>query len=341
MTESLNATARALVAPGKGILAADEDNVLIGRRLESAGVEPTEESRRAYRELLFSAPGLAEHVSGAILYDETFRQSASDGTPLPQVLARAGVLPGIKADRGMRPLAACDGETVTEGLDGLRERLAEYRAGGVRFAKWRATYFVGEGKPSETAVWTNAHALARYAALCQEAGVVPVVEPEVLMTGAHALEDTYRATSRMLHALFTELRDQRVELEGLLLKPNMVVPGAGCPERATVDEVAGATLRCVRRHVPPAVPGIVFLSGGQSAEEATAHLDAMNRRGPHPWQLSFAFARALHMPALEAWRGHAANADAAHAALLHRARMNGVARSGGWSADLERASAVS
>jgi fructose-bisphosphate aldolase class I len=341
MPESLNAIARALVAPGKGILAADEDNVLIGRRLESAGVGASEDSRRAYRELLFTAPGLAEHVSGAILYDETFRQSGADGTPLPQVLAQAGVLPGIKADRGMKPLALCEGETVTEGLDGLRERLAEYQAGGARFAKWRATYFVGERTPSETSIWTNAHALARYAALCQEAGVVPVVEPEVLMTGAHTLDETYRATSRMLNALFTELRDQRVELEGLLLKPNMVVPGVECPERAGVDEVADATLRCIRRHVPPAVPGIVFLSGGQSAEEATAHLNAMNTRGPHPWQLSFAFARALHMPALETWRGDAANAVAAHEALLHRARMNGLARSGGWSAGLERASRVS
>ena len=340
MPESLNTIARALVAPGKGILAADEDNVLIGRRLESAGVGPDEESRRAYRELLFTAPGLGEHVAGRSSSTRRpavgrRRDAAAGGAGAG---GRAAGHQGRPRHQAARALRGRDGD---RGPRRAARAAAEYRAGGARFAKWRATYFVGERTPSETAIWTNAHALARYAALCQEAGVVPVVEPEVLMTGAHTLDETYRATSRMLNALFTELRDQRVELEGLLLKPNMVVPGTDCPERASVDEVADATLRCVRRHVPAAVPGIVFLSGGQSAEEATAHLNAMNLRGPHPWQLSFAFARALHMPALEAWRGETANAAAAHEALLHRARMNGLARSGGWSADLERASPVS
>ncbi len=332
----LRETAAALVAPGKGILAADESDGTIGRRFAAVGVESTEDTRRAYRELLLATPGIEEHLSGVILFDETIRQRASDGTPFPELLAAKGIVPGIKVDRGAKALAHADGETVTEGLDGLRERLEEYRGLGARFAKWRAVYTIAEGRPSEYAVWTNAHALARYAALCQEADIVPIVEPEVLMDGAHGLDESYRATSRAQHALFTELRDQRVELEGLLLKPNMVLAGYSAPE-ASVEDVAAETVRCLRHHVPAAVPGVVFLSGGQPELAATAHLDAMNRLGAQPWQLSFSYARALQNVAMELWRGDPANVAAARAAFLHRARMNGLARAGGYSPELEHA----
>src|ERR671932_1454087 len=262
--QSLHETAKALVAGGKGILAADESDGTIKKRFDSIGIESTEEARRAYRELLFTTDGVEEYISGVILFDETIRQSARDGTPFPKLLESKGIIPGIKVDKGAKPLALAQGETVTEGLDGLRGRLDEYRELGARFAKWRATYSIGGGKPSEYCIWTNAHALARLAALSQEAGLVPIVEPEVLMDGEHSIERSFHDTSRVLHAVFTELRDQRVHFEGMLLKPNMVLSGYSAPQQASHDEVAELTLKCFRRHVPAAVPGIVFLSGGQS-----------------------------------------------------------------------------
>jgi len=280
--QELHETARALVAEGRGILAADESSGTIKKRFDSIDVESTEENRRAYRDLLFTAEGMEDHISGVILFDETIRQSSSDGTPFAQLLQNKGVIPGIKVDKGTKPLAKAAGETIAEGLDGLRERLKEYHALGARFAKWRGTYTIGTDLPSEYAVWTNAHALARYACLCQEAGIVPIVEPEVLMDGSHTIEESYDATARALHALYTELRDQRVDVEGTLLKPNMVVSGYDCPVQASPEEVAEQTLKCFYRHVPAGVPGIVFLSGGQSDEDATAHLNVINARGPHP-----------------------------------------------------------
>jgi fructose-bisphosphate aldolase class I len=300
--QQLQSTAQALVAEGKGILAADESTGTIKKRLESIGVESTEETRRAYRELLFTTEGAEEFISGVILYDETIRQSASDGTPFPKLLESRGIIPGIKVDTGAKPLALTDGETITEGLDGLRDRLEEYRELGARFAKWRATYSIAADKPSEYCVWTNAHALARYAALCQEAGLVPIVEPEVLQDGTHTIAESRKATGRVLQAVYTELHDQRLDFRGTLLKPNMVLSGYDASDRASADEVADVTLECFYKHVPAAVPGIVFLSGGQSDEDATAHLNAINARGPHPWQLSFSYGRALQAPALKAWR---------------------------------------
>jgi fructose-bisphosphate aldolase, class I len=331
----LEQTARALVAPGKGILAADESDGTIKKRFDSIGIESTEESRRAYRDLLFTSEGAAEHISGVILYDETIRQSALDGTPFPKLLEGQGVIPGIKVDKGAKDLAHAPGEKITEGLDGLRERLAEYVGFGARFTKWRAVITIGDGIPSEYCIWTNAHALARYAALSQEAGLVPIVEPEVLMDGDHSIETSFDVTSRTLHAVFTELRDQRVHFEQMLLKPNMVLSGYDASGRAGVQEVAEQTVRCFRRHVPAAVPGIVFLSGGQTDEDATAHLNAMNAMGPHPWELSFSYGRALQAPALKAWSGEEANVAAGQAAYLHRAKMNGLARSGSYSPDME------
>jgi fructose-bisphosphate aldolase class I len=335
MGHNLEETARALVAPGKGILAADESDGTIKKRFDSIGIESTEDSRRAYRELLFTTDGAADYISGVILYDETIRQTAADGTPLPKVLESQGVIPGIKVDKGAKDLANAPGEKITEGLDGLRERLAEYYELGARFAKWRAVITIGEDIPSEYCLWTNAHALARYTALSQEGGLVPIVEPEVLMDGDHSIETSFDVTSRTLHAVFTELRDQRVHFEQMLLKPNMVLSGYEAPQRAGVQEVAEATIRCFRRHVPAAVPGIVFLSGGQTDEDATAHLNAMNAIGPHPWELSFSYGRALQTGALKAWAGEAANVQAGQAAYLHRARMNGLARSGSYSPDME------
>ena len=337
---SLEQTARELVAPGKGILAADESDGTIKKRFDSIEVESTEETRRGYRDLLFTAPGIEEHISGVILFDETIRQSSADGTPFPKLLESKGVIPGIKVDKGAKPLALAEGETITEGLDGLRERFAEYRELGARFAKWRATYSIGEDLPSEYCVWTNAHALARYAALSQEAGLVPIVEPEVLQDGTHTIEESAKATGRALLAVYQELHDQRVEFAGTLLKPNMVLSGYSAESRAGVDQVAEATLAVLYKHVPASVPGIVFLSGGQSDEDSTAHLNAMNARGPHPWQLSFSYGRALQAPALKAWGGDAANAEAAQAAYLHRARMNGLARSGDYAPELEKAVAA-
>jgi fructose-bisphosphate aldolase class I len=330
----------ALVAENKGILAADESDGTIKKRFDSIGVESTEENRRAYRDLLFTTEGVDEFISGVILFDETIRQSSLEGTPFPRLLEQRGIIPGIKVDKGAKTLANAPGETITEGLDGLRERLEEYRGLGARFAKWRATYSIGPEIPSEYSVWTNAHALARYAALSQEAGLVPIVEPEVLMDGDHTIERSFDATSRALHAVFTELRDQRVHAEGILLKPNMVLSGYECPEQASHDEVAEQTLRCFRRHVPAAVPGIVFLSGGQSDEDATANLNAMNARGPHPWELSFSYGRALQAPALKAWRGDPANVEAAQKALYRRAKFNGAARSGSYAPEMEREAAA-
>ncbi len=335
----LHETARALVAEGKGILAADESDSTIKKRFDSIGLESTEEHRRAYRDLLFTAEGAEEFISGVILFDETIRQDALDGTPFPKLLASKGIIPGIKVDTGAKPLALADGETVTEGLDGLRERLAEYRELGAGFAKWRATYSVGNGRPSEYCAWANAHALARYAALCQEAGIVPIVEPEVLMDGTHTLEEAAKATGRALQAVYTELHDQRVDLRGTLLKPNMVLSGYSASERAGIEEVAEATLDVFYRHVPAAVPGIVFLSGGQSDEDATAHLNAMNRRGRHPWQLSFSYGRALQAPALKAWGGRLENVEAGQRAYYHRAKMNSAARTGVYAPEMERQAA--
>ena len=337
MGHDLEGIARALVAPGKGILAADESDGTIKKRFDSIGIESTEDSRRAYRDMLFTTEGSAEHVSGVILYDETIRQQALDGTPFPKLLEADGVIPGIKVDKGAKDLANAPGEKITEGLDGLRERLAEYHELGARFTKWRAVITIGNGIPSEYCLWTNAHALARYGALSQEAGLVPIIEPEVLMDGDHSIETSFDVTSRTLHAVFTELRDQKVWFEQMLLKPNMVLSGYEAPNRAGVQEVAEQTIRCFRRHVPAAVPGIVFLSGGQTDEDATAHLNAMNAMGPHPWELSFSYGRALQAPALKAWGGDPANVAAGQAAYLHRAKMNGLARSGSYSPDMETA----
>ncbi len=333
----LELTARALVAPGKGILAADESSGTIKKRFDSIGTESTEETRRAYRDLLFTTEGAEEYISGVILYDETIRQQAVDGTPFPELLASKGIIPGIKVDLGAKPLALAPDETITEGLDGLRERLNEYRGLGARFAKWRATYSIGPAIPSEYCVWANAHALARYAALCQEAGLVPIVEPEVLQDGTHTIDASARATGRVLQAVYTELHDQRVDYRGTLLKPNMVLSGYGASDRASVEEVAERTLDVFYRHVPAAVPGIVFLSGGQSDEDATAHLNAMNAMGPHPWELSFSYGRALQAPALKAWGGKPENVQAGQRAYYHRAKMNGAARTGAYAPEMEAA----
>jgi fructose-bisphosphate aldolase class I len=332
----LEGVAQALVAPGKGLLAADERVRTLGRRFDALGISSTAESRRAYREMLFTTPGLLKFISGVILYDETIRQADADGVPLAQVVSRAGMIPGIKVDEGAKPLAACPGETVTEGLDGLRDRLREYRAMGARFAKWRAVIRVGDHLPSDTCIEVNAHALGRYAALCQEEGLVPIVEPEVLMDGAHSLARAEQVTGRVLERVFRALRAQRVQLEGMLLKPNMVVPGIDSAEQASPDEVAEATLRVLRRQVPAAVPGVVFLSGGQGERQATANLNAINATvGEQPWRVSFSYGRALQDPALAAWRGQAAGALAGQQALFHRARCNSAAALGAYDESME------
>jgi fructose-bisphosphate aldolase class I len=335
--DDLMDTARMLVSPGRGILAADESSGTIKKRFDTIGVESTEESRRAYRELLFTAEGVELHVSGVILFDETIRQSASDGTPFPELLTRRGIIPGIKVDGGAKPMAGHEGERVTEGLDGLRERFGEYASLGARFAKWRAVIAIGNGIPSRPCIEANAHALARYAALAQEAGLVPIVEPEVLMDGDHSLARCEEVTEAALRSVFAALAEAGVELEGTLLKPNMVLPGSTSGETASPEEIAEATVRCFRRVVPAAVPGIVFLSGGQSPEEATANLNAMNSMGEHPWELSFSYGRALQQPVLAAWRGDAGNVPAAQKAFRHRAELNGAARSGRYSASMETA----
>jgi fructose-bisphosphate aldolase class I len=338
MGSALNQTARELVAPGKGILAADESSGTIKKRFDSIGCESTEDRRRAYREMLFTTEGAGQYVSGVILFDETIRQSASDGRALPKILESQGVIPGIKVDKGTTKLAKSPDELVTDGLDGLRDRLIEYRGLGARFAKWRAVITIGEHIPSRLCLDLNAHALARYAALCQEEDIVPIVEPEVLMDGNHSLERCYQVTCDTLHRVFDALYDQRVEFDGMLLKPNMVIPGKGHSSYPVSPEtVADATLSCFRMTVPAAVPGIVFLSGGQGDEEATANLNAMNAKGPHPWQLSFSYGRALQAPSLKAWKGDDANINAGQAAYLHRAHMNSLARTGAYSADAEKA----
>jgi fructose-bisphosphate aldolase class I len=335
----LYATAQALVTEGKGILAADESSGTIKKRFDSIGVESTEENRRAYRDLLFTTAGAEEYISGVILYDETIRQNALDGTPFPKLLESKGIIPGIKVDLGAKPLAHAEGETVTEGLDGLRDRLKEYYGLGARFAKWRATYSITDELPSEYCIWANAHALARYAALCQEAGIVPIVEPEVLQDGTHTIERSHHVTSRVLNALYTELFDQRVDLQGTLLKPNMVLSGYEASNRAGADEVAEWTLKCFSKHVPAAVPGIVFLSGGQTDEDATANLNAMNARGPHPWHLSFSYGRALQSPALKAWGGKPEQVEAGQRAFYHRAKLNSAATTGVYAPEMERETA--
>ncbi len=334
---TLTETARALVAPGKGILAADESSGTIKKRFDSIGVDSTEDNRRAYRQMLFTAPGSGDHISGVILFDETIRQSADDGTPFPQLLESQGIIPGIKVDTGAKPLAGAEGETVTEGLDGLRERLAEYRHLGARFAKWRATYTITDELPSQYCLDVNAHALARYAALCQEAEIVPIVEPEVLMDGTHTIDRSAVVTTHVLEALYDALFAQHVYLPGTLLKPNMVLSGYECPQQASDDEVAQKSIAVYRYAVPAAVPGIVFLSGGQSDEQATARLNAMNQRGPHPWQLSFSYGRALQAPALKAWGGEAAKLEAGQQAYAKRARLNSAARSGDYKPEMEDA----
>lgn len=334
MRAELEKTAQFLVSNGKGILAADESTGTIAKRLASIDVESTEEARCAYRELLFSTPGLGKYVSGVIMYDETVRQLGADGTPLVEVQKRQHIVPGIKVDTGAKPLAACPGETVTEGLDGLRERIAEYRELGARFAKWRAVIRIGDGLPTRTCISANAHALARYAALCQDGGLVPIVEPEVLMDGTHDIDACEDVTTRVLHAVFAALFEQRVVLEGMLLKPSMVIAGKDSDYQAGVEEVAERTLHCLRRTVPAAVPGIVFLSGGQSSEVATAHLNAMNARfGPHPWKLSFSYGRALQDHALKAWRGDPDNVGAAQQRLLRRAMLNSAACRGAYEGE--------
>lgn len=332
---SLHATARALVEPGKGILAADESHPTMAKRLARVGVESTERVRRDYREMLLTTPRLSDHISGVILFDETIRQTRSSGVTFAQGLLRSGIIPGIKVDAGLTPLPRFPGESVTQGLDGLPDRLAEYAALGARFAKWRAVIRIGPGRPSSTCVAANAHALARFAAAAQEQGLVPVVEPEVLMDGAHTLERCSVVTSAVLRAVYDQLARHRVDLEGTLLKPNMVLPGTESGEVVGDEDVAAATLAVLRDTVPASVPGLVFLSGGQTPEQATARLDALNRQSPQPWQLSFSFGRALQAPVLDAWAGRHENRDVAQAALLHRARMNGLARRGRWTATLE------
>lgn len=339
-THDLAATAKALVAPGRGILAADESTSTIGKRFKGINVENTEENRRLYRELMLTAKGAGQYVSGAILYDETLRQKNSAGVPLPAAMQKDGVLPGIKVDTGAKPLAGFPGETVTEGLDGLRERLAEYRGLGARFTKWRAVITIGPGIPTPACIDVNAHALARYAALVQEAGLVPIVEPEVLMDGDHTIERCEVVTETTLRHVFATLHRLGVVLEHMLLKPNMVIAGKDCRVQASVQQVAEATVRCLRRAVPAAVPGIVFLSGGQSPALATEHLNAMNAMGQHPWPLSFSYGRALQDEALKTWGGKAANVAAAQKAYLHRVKCVSAACSGKYSKQMEVSAAA-
>jgi fructose-bisphosphate aldolase class I len=337
--QELKDTAKALVADDKGLLAMDESNPTCNRRFAKLGIPQTVEARRAYRELIVTTPGLGESISGAILYDETIRQQKRDGAPFIKVIADAKIIAGVKVDTGAKELAGHPGEKITEGLDGLRDRLAEYSQMGARFAKWRAVIAIDSKIPSGGCMEANAQTLARYAALCQEAGLVPIVEPEVLMDGDHTLERCCEVTEEVLRTVFNQLYTQRVMLEGMLLKPNMVLPGLSCPQQESADEVADATVKCFLRAVPAAVPGIVFLSGGQSAELATARLNAMNVRFKSrlPWALAFSFARAIQQPALEIWMGQDANVKAAQQALLHRARCNRAARRGEYNAAMDKA----
>jgi fructose-bisphosphate aldolase class I len=332
-------TAKAMVAPEKGILAADESSGTIKRRFDAIGVESTEDNRRDYRELLFRTEGANKFVSGVILYDETIRQKGADGTPLVKVLTDQGIIPGIKVDAGTKPLAGAEGELVTEGLDGLRERLAEYKELGARFAKWRAVITIGDGIPSDYCIEVNAQALARYAALCQEAGIVPIVEPEVLMDGDHTIDACFNATRRTLHAVYNQLMLQRIDLPGTILKPNMVLSGKDASNRAPAEEVARQTVECFKETVPAAVPGIAFLSGGQSDEEATVNLDAINRYAEKvgaPWQLTYSYGRGLQAAPQKAWSGKAENKDAAQKAFYHRAMLTSAARQGKYSPSMEK-----
>jgi fructose-bisphosphate aldolase, class I len=336
----LNEVATAMVAPGRGILAADESSGTIKKRFDTLGVESTADSRRDYREMLLrTGDAMAKYISGVILYDETIKQNAKDGTPLVKLIEKAGALPGIKVDAGIKPLPFCPGEVVTEGLDGLRERLIAYRGLGAKFAKWRAVIDIGNDIPSYNCIAANAHALARYAALCQEEGIVPIVEPEVLMDGDHDIDRCYKITEWTLKTTFEQLYYARVALEGMVLKPNMAVPGKKSPRKASVEEVAEKTVRLLKACVPAAVPGIAFLSGGQSDEHATAHLDAMNKLGELPWRLTFSYGRALQAAPQQAWAGRPENVAAAQRAFGHRAMMNGLAALGQWKADLERKAA--
>ena len=335
--QTLESVAQAMVAKGKGILAADESMGTIKRRFDSIKIESNENNRRAYREMLFATKGVEEAISGVILFDETIRTTASDGTPFPQLLAKKGIIPGIKVDKGPVDIPGFPGEVVTEGLDGLRGRLKEYKELGAKFAKWRAVIAIGEGIPTYTCLQANAHALGRYAAVCQEAEIVPIVEPEVLLDGNHTIERCQEVTEQTLKITFTELFLQRVHLEGMILKPSMVVSGKDNPRQASVEEVAERTIQCLKRTVPAAVPGIAFLSGGQSAVSATEHLNAMNKLGPHPWQVSFSYARALQDPALKAWKGEAGNVATAQRIFYHRAKMNSAARTGSYTAQMESA----
>ena len=340
LTSELKTTAAELVADGKGILAADESNRTMTKRMEVVGARSTPAARLRFRELLVTTPGAADAISGVILYEETLRQRASDATEFPRLLERHGMLAGIKVDTGAKPLAGSNGETVTEGLDGLRERLGAYRDLGARFAKWRAVFSIGPATPSRYCIAVNAHALARYAALCQEVGIVPIVEPEVLMEGDHAIDRSEQATEETLRAVFAQLVDQRVLLEGIVLKPNMVLSGYECPRQPGVEEIAQRTLTVMRRAVPAAVPGIAFLSGGQSDKLACAHLSAMNAAGDAPWRLSFSYGRALQAAALKAWAGREENAREAQAVFEHRARCAAAARRGHYTPELEQARAV-
>jgi len=335
--EALESVAQALVAKGKGILAADESMGTIKRRFDSIKIESNDNNRRAYREMLFATKGIEEAISGVILFDETIRTAASDGTPFPKLLAKKGIIPGIKVDKGPVDIPGFPGEVVTEGLDGLRGRLKEYKELGAKFAKWRAVITIGDGIPTYTCLQANAHALARYAALCQEAEIVPIVEPEVLLDGNHTIEKSQEVTEQTLKITFTELFLQRIHLEGMILKPSMVVSGKDNARQAGVDEVAERTIQCLERTVPAAVPGIAFLSGGQSAVSATEHLNAMNKLGPLPWQVSFSYARALQDPALKAWKGEPGNVPAAQRIFYHRAKMNSAARTGTYTAQMESA----
>ena len=336
----LNKVATAMVAPGRGILAADESTGTIKKRFDAIGAVSTPDTRRDYREMLFrSSEAMAKCISGVILYDETIRQNAKDGTPLVKLIAQAGSIPGIKVDKGAKPLPFCPNEVITEGLDGLRERLVEYRGLGARFAKWRAVIDIGPGIPSYDCLITNAHALARYAALCEEEDIVPIVEPEVLMDGDHDIDRCATITEWVLKTVFEQLYYQKVALEGMVLKPNMVVPGMKSAKRASVAEVAERTVRVLKACVPAAVPGIAFLSGGQSDEDATAHLDAINKLGPLPWPVTFSYGRALQAASQKAWSGKPENVSAGQRAFSHRARMNGLAALGQWKADLERKAA--
>jgi len=341
MTAELDAIAQKMVADGKGILAADESSGTIKKRFDAIGVESTEENRRDYRELMFRSEAMSKYISGVILYDETIRQKAKDGTPLVALIEQAGSIPGIKVDAGAKPQPFCPGETITEGLDGLAGRLKEYYDLGARFAKWRAVIDIdtAAGIPSYTSLRANAHALARYAALCQEAKIVPIVEPEVLMDGSHDIDTCYRVTEWALKTVFEELYYQRIRLEGMVLKPNMIVPGKKSPKQASVAEVAEKTVRVLKSCVPSAVPGIAFLSGGQSDEEATAHLDAMVKLGGLPWKLTYSYGRALQAAPQKAWSGKAENVAKAQAAFTHRAHMNSLAALGQWTADEEKKAA--